>query len=61
MNSSFSIVMQVGPYDCGPACLASVAHAHGLDFDPDLLPPAPVGGASLLELARVAESIGLQG
>ncbi len=60
MNSSFSIVMQAGPYDCGPACLATVAHTHGLVFEPDGLSPVPVGGASLFELARVARSIGFE-
>ena len=59
MNSPFSIVMQPGPDACGPACLAAVAHAHGIVLVPASLPSAPAGGASLLELARVAGSIGL--
>ena len=60
MNSSFSIVRQSGPYDCGPACLAAVAHAHGRVFDPDWFPPASAEGTSLLELARAARSIDLE-
>jgi ATP-binding cassette subfamily B protein len=60
MNSSYSIVMQAGLHDCGPACLAAIAHTHGLWFAPEELPSAATEGASLLELARAARSIGFE-